>query len=249
MDSTELETVHAELNARLDRMIEEIYKAQPSTTHLRDAESVNAEFYKRHTIETVLRMRLSRMADGKVLQLLARTRPRVAKMWAKYSHEEMLHDELFVKDLERLGVSRETIDGTDALLATKLLQGYFYFTLEHEGPMATVLRSYMIEYATGKTQGQWNANVARSLGQTAVKGASAHLQYDENTGHGDDTWEILAALLETPEDVRVMRRHVEAFAGLFMAYFAECSGLLAKGAETKGRPLPAPVVAVSAASA
>jgi hypothetical protein len=75
MDNSELEAVHRELDARLDRMIEGIYKTQPASTHLRDAESVDADLYKRHTIESVLRIRLSRMADGKVIQLFARANP------------------------------------------------------------------------------------------------------------------------------------------------------------------------------
>ncbi len=244
MDNSELEAVHRELDARLDRMIEGIYKTQPASTHLRDAESVDADLYKRHTIESVLRIRLSRMADGKVIQLFARANPRLAKMWAQYSADEMLHDELFAKDLERLGVPRETIYGTEPFFATKLLQGYLYYTLEHEGPMAIVIRSYMIEYATGTTQGQWNENVARSLGKDAVKGASAHLHFDETTGHGNDVWQILAALLHTQDDVRRMHRYVEDFVGLFMAYFSECSRLLAKDAP---RAAPAPVVAVGRA--
>lgn len=217
--------LHAKVNARLDAMIAAFYEAAPAARHLATSSTIDKRMFERHTIETILRIRLARIADSKVIQHFTRTDPFAAQKWSKYTEEEMLHDRLFLKDLKNLGISEETVYGTDPLLATKLLQGYLYYTIEHEGPRGLLCKSYFVEYTTKKTQALWNGNVKRALGEQAVKGAEAHLSYDLAEDHSADVWNVLMAVVKTPEDEARVFAHLEVYYGLFIAYFNELAGV------------------------
>ena len=212
---------YASVNAHLDRLIEDFYQASPAGRYLASASAIDQKLFVRHTIETILRIRLARIADGKAIHLLARSDPFAAQKWARYAEEEMLHDRLFLKDLKNLGLSEEAVYGTEPLLATKLLQGYLYYTLEHEGPRGLLTKSYFVEYTTKKTQALWNTNIKRSLGEQAVKGAEAHLSYDLAEDHSSDVWNVLMTVVKTPEDEARVRYHLDVYYGLFVAYFDE----------------------------
>jgi hypothetical protein len=217
--------LYAKVNARLDAMIASFYDAAPAARYLATSASIEPQLYIRHTIETILRIRLARVADSKVIQHFTKTDPFAAEKWAKYTQEEMLHDRLFLKDLKSLGVTEEQVYATDPLLATKLLQGYLYYTIEHEGPRGLLCKSYFVEYTTRKTQAIWNRNVKRALGEKAVKGAEAHLSYDVDEDHSTDVWNVLMTVVKTPEDEARTLAHLEVYYGLFVAYFNELASV------------------------
>jgi len=232
------------IDALLDGMISSVSGSAAAIDHLATARQVDVEMFKRHTIETILRIRLARIADAKAIYLLARSNPHAAQKWARYAEEEMLHDKLFLKDLTSMGVAEESVYGTEPLLATRLLQGYLYYTLEHEGPRGLVGKAYFVEYTTLKTQGMWNQNVKKSLGERAVRGANAHLAIDLKDEHSSDVWNVLMELTHTPEDEERVLRHMHVYCGLFTAYFHELASRF------QGAPSSHPaVVAVTAAAA
>jgi hypothetical protein len=235
------------IDALLDGMISSVSGSAAAIDHLATARQVDVEMFKRHTIETILRIRLARIADAKAIYLLARSNPHAAQKWARYAEEEMLHDKLFLKDLTSLGVAEESVYGTEPLLATRLLQGYLYYTLEHEGPRGLVSKAYFVEYTTLKTQGSWNQNVRKSLGERAVRGADAHLAIDQKDEHSSDVWNVLMEVTRTPEDEERVLRHMHVYCGLFTAYFHELASRFQGKSPVKSSH-PA-VVAVMAATA
>ncbi|WP_235387540.1 hypothetical protein ACTACH_02255 [Pseudomonas syringae] len=93
---------------------------------------------KTNLVETAWRIRLLRVAEAKALVDVAKVSPEAAQIWAHYEQEEMLHDDLFIQDLERVGVSREEFLATEPYLSTKLLAGFFSYLLDHEGHWASL---------------------------------------------------------------------------------------------------------------
>jgi hypothetical protein len=218
-DLTELRTT---IDARLNSMIEQFYSQVPGATHQRDSQEINLEYYKRHSIETILRIRHKRMIDALVIHYFTKHDPRQAKAWANYIEDEMLHGQMFAKDMERLfGLSIDIIYQHEPLFATKLLNGYFYYTLEHEGPMASIASAYFLEYTTRMTQPQWLNNLARIFGEESVKGARAHVNHDIKEDHNDFVWEVLISTIKENSDVAKLKCHFENIFGLFAAYFNE----------------------------
>lgn len=212
---------YATTNTRLDTMIDAFYEATPAARYLATSGSVDEHLIMRHTVETILRLRLARCADSKVIQYFTRTNPYAAQKWCKYTGERMLHDRLFLKDLRTLGVSDETVYDTEPLLATELLQGYLYYTLEHEGPRGLLSEAYFAEYTFRTTLAAWNANLRRALGEHAVQGAEAHREYHLEEDHVTEVWNVLMSVVKTPDDEARVHYHLDVYYGLFLAYFNE----------------------------
>jgi len=238
----------AAIDAKLDSLIGRFYSDVPNSRHMMETRELNKEFYKRHTIETILRIRLRRVIDALVVHHFAKNDPRLAKQWAGYTEEEMLHDALFVKDLERLGVSREYIYSQEPFLATKLLQGYLYYVLENEGPLGVICYSYSIEYSSRKMQPQWISNLESLLGKEQLHGARTHVDYDVGEDHSQFVWNFLMSTAKMPTDEVRIYRHIETVFGLLCAYFQELSQATIAGqghsAELVSR---VPIAAVQAA--
>jgi hypothetical protein len=206
----------------LEGLIPKFYDEVPYATHQKDSASVNLNYYTRHTIETILRLRLKRSVDALTILYFTKRDPQLAKLWAAYTEDEMLHDAWFVADLNKVGVLRDQIYATEPLLATKLLQGYFYYGFEHEGtPLAALCSSYFIEYTTVRTQPEWLDNLQASLGEDKVRGARAHVHHDVLDEHVDLVWKVLTTFVVSADDERRVVAHMQDIYRLFVAYFTE----------------------------
>lgn|SRR3990167_453652 len=207
---------------KLDALIIQFYKDVPNASYQKDAKEINPDYYKRHCIETILRIRHKRMIDALVIHYFTKHNPRAAKFWAEYTEDEMLHGHMFGRDLERqFGLTMDDIYKYEPLLATKLLNGYFYFTLEHEGPMAAIASAYFLEYTTRKTQPDWLDNLENVFGSDNVKGARGHVNHDIKDNHNEFVWMVLMETVHTEEDVARLEQHIQNIYGLFAAYFLD----------------------------
>ncbi|MFD7500659.1 hypothetical protein ACWC5C_25970 [Streptomyces sp. NPDC001700] len=211
-----------QVDERLNNYIKKFYNEVPYATHFLKASDVDMPYYKRHTIETILRIRRKRTIDAHAIHYFTLHNPVAAKEWAEYTDDEMLHDKLFLADLERLGVKPDEVYSTDPFLATKLLNGYFLYCQEFEGtPLAAIASSYFLEYTTRKTQPDWLDNLESTLGKDEVRGARTHVNYDIDEDHTGDVWNTLMSLVESDADVERLLKHFDHLYKLFTMYFTE----------------------------
>lgn len=239
-------TKNAELRTRvdslLDSFIESFYKEVAIGRHLMDSQQINMDYYKRHNIEIILRLRMKRTCDSYVIRHLTKHDPVQAKAWSEYTADEMLHDAFFAKDLEAVGVSKKEIYSTEPLLSTKLLMGYFLQAFEYEdSPLALIASVYFIEYTTVKTQPGWLDNLERVLGKEKIAGARAHVATDLDGDHDDFVWNVLASLIKTPEDEARLFYHLRNIYRLWEFYFNEIHQLVVEGQQDAVLKVGAPV--------
>lgn len=207
----------------LEQMIARFYEVAPLGNYQKDSGQVDLGYFVRHSIETVLRIRHKRMIDALVIHYFTKHQPRLAKAWAHYTEDEMLHGHMFAHDLQKLaGLSIDDIYlNYEPLFATKLLNGYFHFTLEHEGPMAAITSAYFLEYTTRKTQPVWLDNLEKVFGKEKLMGARGHVNHDIRDNHNDFVWDVLVALIHNDEDKKRFFQHLYHIYGLFLAYFQD----------------------------
>jgi hypothetical protein len=213
--------LRSRVDARIDAMLAQFYATVPSARHQLEASVVDRAYYARHNIENILRIRLARQADARAIVWLTRHDPPAAASWAHYTAEEMLHDALFARDLAAIGIERPQVDATEPFQATKLLQGYLYYTIEHEGPLALFTKAYFLEATSLKTQPPWLDNLERTLGKEPLLGARAHVSLDTHDDHAGDVWNAVMSQVRGPEDEARALRHLETVAELFGMYFTE----------------------------
>jgi len=210
------------IDARLDEFISRFYVEVPYAARLVNSEELALDYYKRHTIETILRIRRKRVVDAHALIYFTKHDPALAKAWAQYTDEEMLHDELFLRDLQAVGLTREDVYGHEPFLATKALMGYLLYDIVYnDSPLALISSVYFIEYTTTRTQPAWIDKMERLLGSAAVAGARAHVGTDVDDKHDDFVWGVLASLVRDEADEKRVLEHMNSVYRLYCAYFTE----------------------------
>jgi hypothetical protein len=209
-----------EIDARIDRQIEEWNATVPFASHFEGA-SVHRAYYARHLAETAWRIRLLRVAESKALAEIAKVSPEAAQIWANYEREEMLHDELFIKDLERAGTAREHFLATEPYLSTKLLAGFFSYLLDHEGPLGVVAYSYLVEYVNVKLEPAKLAAMKTSVGEREIAGQIAHAHTDVNDDHPGEVWSAIRFLIRDHDDIAHLKQYIAEHQRVLAMYFHE----------------------------
>jgi len=202
-------------------MLVSISNDSKMANYFKESSNIHVDSYITHTVQTILRIRLARIADAKVLVTLTKENPVLAQKWAKYAEEEMLHDRLFLTDIESLGANAVSVYNTPPFVSTKLLQGYLYYTIEHEGPLGLLTKSYFLEYMTLHTQGAWNSNLEKNFGPGSLDGAISHLDLDGEEDHVGDVWDVLSNELRNETDVEKFLEHLNVYYKLFIEYLNE----------------------------
>lgn len=212
----------ARVDGFLDTCIKDFYENIPFARHQLEAREINLAYYKRHNIETILRLRRKRTIDALAIRYFTKVDPVTAKAWAHYTDDEMLHDVLFAADLAKVGVAKEEIYSTEPLLSTMLLTGYLQYGIEYEGTPLTLIASvYFVEYTTTRTQVDWLNNLERSLGRDKIKGQRAHVGTDLNDAHDDFVWNVLETLVHTQDDEERTMNQLRNIYRLWQLYFVE----------------------------
>ncbi|MFF7633619.1 hypothetical protein ACFZB9_10775 [Kitasatospora sp. NPDC008050] len=223
----------------LDGFIKDFYQTVPFAQHQKTSAELNLEYYKRHNIETILRLRRKRTIDALAIKYFTKVDPVQAKAWAHYTDDEMLHDRLFAADLAKVGVGKEEIYSTEPLLSTKLLTGYLQYGMEFEdSPLALITSVYFVEYVTTRTQPDWLDNLESVLGEDSVKGARAHVNTDLDDDHDDFVWRVLSTLLPDEAAERKVIEHLHHVYWLWKLYFVELHQITVLGKADAQIPLP-----------
>lgn len=214
------EAVRRRLDQYLDKKMAEWAATVPYANHLENRK-LDSRWYRRHTIEHVWRIRLSRSAHCKALHAITKISPEAAQLYAHYQAEEMNHDTLFAQDCKALGVTQQELEGTEPFLATRLLQGFFYFIAEHENPIGVVASSYLVEYTTAKLTPRQIKSMKESLGEDKIKGQLAHINTDVGDDHAGEMWRILRYLIRSEADVDQVLRYFDDIQTILALYFRE----------------------------
>ena len=230
MEKSNSRKLQAKVDKFLDNTITKFYKESKKGDYLVSTDDLNIDYYIRHQIEIILRLRMKRCVDALTIHYFTKNDPHKAKKWAEYAEDEMCHDDMFAADLYKLGLSKEDIYNTEPFLATKLLQGYFYYALEHENmPLANLCSSYFIEYTSKKTQPSWLSNVEKHIGADKTKGARAHLNHDIEDNHSQFVWDFIYSFIEDdPKAETRIENYLTDIYKLFLMYFNELNEYLNK---------------------
>lgn len=210
----------AELDRYLDKKMAEWKATVPFASHL-TAPELHQAYYRRTLIEHVWRIRLSRVSQSKAIYKMAQVSPRAARDYAQYQAEEMLHDKLYVSDAAAAGVTEAEILDTEPYLSTRLLEGFFYYALEHESVLAPVVSNYLVEYTQIKLQPAIVENLQKRLGKENVKGQAAHLHVDSTEDHAQEMWDILHQLIFSEEDFQKVFKYIDDVQEILALFFRE----------------------------
>ncbi len=214
-----------EFRKRIDGLLAQFeadfYQQVPNADRMKEAQFFDMSLYKRHNIETILRISLKRAVDPLIANYWATRDPQLCKEWGHYGAEEGRHDRMFARDLHAVGMTDEEIYAMKPTFATELLNGYFYYTMATEGPLAGMVSGFYLEFIAGKTQPDWLDVMEGHIGKGMTKGARAHLAQDLEDDHVNMVWNMIMRIIRTPEDEQRFIDHLVKINALFVSYFVE----------------------------
>ncbi|MEQ8966933.1 MAG: hypothetical protein RID91_14000 [Azospirillaceae bacterium] len=214
------------LTGRLDRLMQEEvsrFGAEvPNAGLLTDpAAPVDVAYYLRHRIETVHRIRLTAETDAKALSAMIPVNYEAARLWGRYTAEEMQHDRIFLRDLARHGLSDAQVLAVPPYASTRAMLAFLHRAIDEGGGLPAVAYSLFVEWNSERAGPAVADKIARQFGAGHVAGARAHLQLDDKEEHWTMMVDVARALLADERDAERLDDLIRAVAEHFRAYFRE----------------------------
>lgn len=211
----------ADLDNQLTVCLERQFDRVPMMREFHSGQWMHREYYVRHLVETVLRIRLNNEVDAYALSRVGSTDDHLAAILAQYLAEEYGHEHMFMRDIKQLGWTQEKVDGTRPLFSTEMLMGYLHLCVNKEGPAATTVWNYFVEWYSDQYNQVITNNARGQYGEDALRGSQAHLDYDESHDHDELMWKVVDRAVSrwsTPETALL---YAERFVTLIGDYFKE----------------------------
>lgn len=177
------------------RVIEKV----PSSLHLIDErQELNDAYYLRHRIETVKRIRMTSRTDALALAAMVEEDYEAARWWSKYVHEELNHDLLYLKDLQKHGLKEKQVFKIDPFASTIAMVETIKAGIQHFGSIGAVAYSVWVEWNSERSSATVVERAGRKYSASHVRGARAHVGFDQKMDH----YEIMVNVVH-----RLLRRH------------------------------------------
>ena len=215
------DVIKQELEGIAHAQMEKMFSDVPFARDFHLGQKTDLLYFRRHLIETVVRMRLDMQTDAYALYKMRPLDNELSKKFAQYLSEESGHDDMFLVDIQKFGISRAEAISTKPLLSTENLIGYFYYHINHEGPMLTVLWSWLVEWYSDNFNGNITRKAAYEFGAEKLKGSMAHLTIDDQKDHHAFMLSTIAHLISTEDDLQKAKVLIARLVSFLGYYFQE----------------------------
>ena len=207
-------------NYFLEKM-EEMFIRVPYTKAFHRGESTDFEYYKRHVVEIILRIKLNNEVDAYSLYKLGYRDNLLSKKLATYLSEEYGHEVFFMNDLIAIGMTEKEVNDTSPFFATKKLIGYLYYAIMQDGAMPTMVWNWLVELYSDTYNMTITNKFGSEFGKDKVQGSLKHLAFDEKHDHLSLMFSTVLATTKNPEDVAKIKMYINNFVELIGEYYQE----------------------------
>ena len=215
------EYIKQELEGIAHVQMEKMFLEVPFAREFHLGQKTDLAYFRRHLIETVVRMRLDIQTDAYALYKMRHLDNDLSKKFALYLSEESGHDEMFLQDIQKFGISHEEAISTKPLLSTENLIGFFYYQINHESPMLTVLWGWFVEWYSDNFNGNITSKAASEFGAEKLKGSMAHLTFDDHKDHYVFMLSTITLLIRTESDLQKAKLLIARIVSFLGDYFQE----------------------------
>lgn len=209
----------ARLESVADEKTEELFNHVPKAREFHNGTWINENYYRRHLVETVLRIPLNNEVDAFALYKIGAADNKLAAILAQYLAEEYGHEEMFLRDIERFGLTKSELDTISPFTATDELIGYLYLSIKRDGPLPTMIWNWFVEWYSHRYNRTITQNAEQTWGKDSVKGSMAHIQYDESHDHDDLMWSSVERAVDGWGDPDKAEAYLRNFVDLIGRYF------------------------------
>jgi hypothetical protein len=201
--------------------MELLFERVPGEREFHEGKWIDRQYYQRHLLETILRIRLNNEVDAYGLYKIGYKDNKLAATLARYLAEEYGHEGMFLRDLERFGLSKAEVDAVRVFPSTEKLIGYLYFAINQHGPLPTMVWNWFVEWYSDRYNGVITDHAAEVYGAEMVRGSHAHIAYDESHDHDDLMWSAVERAINGWGDYATAENYLVNFIALIGDYFRE----------------------------
>ena len=201
--------------------IEKLFMNIPYAREFHNGISTDLEYYKRHVVEIILRIKLNNEVDAYSLYKMGYKNNFLSKKLATYLSEEYGHEAFFMNDLIALGLTEKQVNETDPFFATKKLIGYIYYSIMQDGAMPTMVWNWLVELYSDTYNLIITNKFCLDYGKDKVLGSLKHLAFDEKHDHLSLMFSTVIATAKKPEDIKKIKEYIANFVKLIGDYYQE----------------------------
>lgn len=215
----------ADYRQRLEKFAEEETKRMldtvPRAAEFHRGEWITKDYYLRHLVETILRIRLNNEVDAYGLYKIGDKDNKLSAILAQYLAEEYGHEGMFMRDVQKFGLTLQDVNGITPTFATDKLIGYMYLSIDKDGPLPTMIWNWFVEWYSDRYNKVITENAARQFGKEYVKGSFGHIHFDESHDHDDLMWGAVSRAIDGWGSYEVAQQYLKNFISLVGDYFQE----------------------------
>jgi hypothetical protein len=214
LDRARLEGLAAEL-------MEKQFQRVPRMRELHAGEWIEREYFVRHLVETVLRIRLNNEVDSYALFKVGSKDDSLAAKLAKYLAEEFGHEGMFTRDLEKFGFTLEQLEATDVFPSTKKLMGFLRLEADTRGPAPTTVWDWFVEWYSDRYNQVITNKAADEFGKDYIRGSQKHLDFDDSHDHDELMFRTVTQAVVSFGSVEQAYTDLATYVDLIGDYFTE----------------------------
>jgi hypothetical protein len=209
-----LETLAADL---MEKQFERI----PKMREFHTGEWIDKDYYIRHVVETVLRIRLNNEVDTYALFKVGSKDDALAANLAKYLAEEFGHETMFTRDLKKFGFTAEDLAASEVFPTTKQLMGYLRLAADDRGPAPTTVWDWFVEWYSDRYNQIITDKAGQEFGKEYTRGKQAHLDFDESHDHDELMFRTVSRAVDSFGTPAGAYSDLTTFVNLIGDYFGE----------------------------
>ncbi len=210
----------ARLGDQATRQFDQILESNPFLKAFHGGTKTHEALYRRHILETAIRIRMNNVVDSYALAKTIKDDP-MAEYLLAYLHEEYGHDRMFEQDLRTMGLSEQELAEAEPLFATDLLMAFLWKSVEKDGMLPALIWDWLVEWYSARYNPQITDTAAATSGAESVSQARRHLELDQELGHEDGLTRALTTLIDRDNTFEQAQRYVDRFVRLIEMYFDE----------------------------
>jgi hypothetical protein len=210
----------ARLGDQAARRFDQILESNPFLKAFHGGTKTHEALYRRHILETAIRIRMNNVVDSYALARTIEDDP-MAEYLLAYLHEEYGHDRMFEQDLRTMGLSEQELAEAEPLFATDLLMAFLWKSVEKDGMLPALIWDWLVEWYSARYNPQITDTAAAASGAESVSQARRHLELDQELGHEDGLTRALTTLIDRDGTFEQAQRYVDRFVRLIEMYFDE----------------------------
>lgn len=211
----------SEMELLAKQEMEKLFNKVNFAKEFHQGESIDKNYYKRHLIETVLRIDLNNEVDAYSLYKLGYSDSFLSQKLSEYLAEEIGHDSLFLHDLKKQGVDKEEVEKTSPFFSTQLLIGFLYYSIKQDGALPTMVWNWFVEWYSDTYNMTITKKAAEEFGNDNIQGSLKHLSVDEEEDHVGLMYSTVEHAMKTEEDGIKAQEYLKKFVELVGMYFQE----------------------------